>query len=106
MRKENFVFDEIKNYVPKTLFLKWNQNTTGKYDGTYFTSTMTKLTLKNGQIEHTVGVKNEKDFDFETLFNLAYPTFAKMLKDKFDSDERDFKINYRKEKKERKRPQY
>ena len=104
--RENFAFASNEKYVPKPFKMLWNQNTSGKYDDVYFTSTMTTLTLKQGSIECTVGVKNPKDFNFDALYKIALPEFKRLIKNKERSDDREFKISFKKEKKERKRPQY
>ena len=67
--------------------IKEGQNSFGTYKGYSFNSTMTKLTVFNAPVwamnekgkwimkkekkDVTVGVKDAKDFDFESLFNLA-----------------------------------
>ena len=66
--------------------LKFGQNTKGNYMNYNFNSTMKKLTVYNAPVwvrdSHgywrekgyktvTVGVANEKDFNFEALFKIA-----------------------------------
>lgn len=43
----------------------------GQIDGLWYSTTKTKLTIREGKREITVGVKYEKDFDFDELLAIA-----------------------------------
>ena len=105
MSREYFNFGNADNYQPKPFVLKHRQNTEGLWNGYSYSSTMTQLTLhgytsKGEPKTVIVGVKNERDFNFEALFAIAEKSL-KRKPPKFSPDSYQ-----KKSKKERKRPQY
>lgn len=89
MRKQKRNYGE--GYRPaKPLSLKYGQLTTGKEEGYKFSSTMNQVFIHDGYVTSCAGVKNPKDFDFYTLFNIA-KSYLKSKSYKVSEDNKDSK---------------
>ena len=64
----DFGEDEIET---KSFSKKRGQLEEGQIDGLWYSTTKTKLTIREGKREVIVGVKYEKDFDFDELLAIA-----------------------------------
>lgn len=68
--KSNFNFGNEEVEV-KPFAKKRGQLEEGRMGDLWYSTTKTKLTIREGKREVTVGVKNEKDFDFDILMAFA-----------------------------------
>lgn len=70
MGRDFFNFGDV-DIEAKPFVKKYGQLEEGQIDGLWYSTTKTKLTIREGKREITVGVKHEKDFDFDVLLDIA-----------------------------------